>query len=152
MTPHVTFRYFEKGEDAIVALQERLETGAVSPHGIVMDGNLKSDDKEKFKKGARVVTMIRSLTGIGAKRPFIIAHSSVLKDNQAMIEAGADVILQKPAPITSIQEAIEQVEKYREITPCPPNPASAGTARHRSPSNPMILGFTRPYRTVRSGG
>ncbi|MEK7582938.1 MAG: hypothetical protein AAB483_00835 [Patescibacteria group bacterium] len=45
LAPGVTLKHFTKGEDAIAELQLRMSNGTL-PHGIIMDGELKADQKD----------------------------------------------------------------------------------------------------------
>ena len=113
INPNITFRRFEKGEDAIAELRRRLDFADKLPIGIIVDGNLQKD-KEFFTEGPNIVSTIHVLIEAQEIHPLIIAHSTDKKKNKLMLSVGADIEIEKGGGLADIQKAIEQIEKHHE--------------------------------------
>ena len=116
MSPHLTFRHFEKGEDAVVELRRRLDAADTLPIGIIVDGNLKKD-QGFFSEGPNVVSTIHVLTEAQKIKPLIIAHSSQEDKNKLMLAVGADIEIEKGGGVKDMQKVIRSIEEHSEKTP-----------------------------------
>ncbi len=103
---------FERAEVALRELEKRVSEGNPTPAGIFVDGNL-SKDTVGFDLGPLVVEKIRTMQR-NSEAPFIVAISSDLNLNNAMIQNGADLIVSKPPKIPLLRDALEKIQKVHD--------------------------------------
>ena len=100
---------FEKAEDALRELEQKIARGKTPPSGIFVDGNLKKDTSS-FNLGPLVVEKIRSLL-IRDSPPFIVAISGETDLNNAMMQKGANLSAPKPVKMDVLSSALEKIKE-----------------------------------------
>ena len=104
---------FEKAEDALRELEQKVTKGKPTPAGIFVDGNL-SKDAPGFNQGPLVVAKIRKAQQ-NSEPSFIVAISCEEDLNKAMIQNGANLIVAKPPNIVLLNNAIEKIKEARPV-------------------------------------
>jgi CheY-like chemotaxis protein len=99
LVPGVRFVGFTSGEDGVDAFRAAAKDGSRVPDVVLMDFYLGDE------RGDRVTARLRRLE-TPAKRPVIIAYSSVASGSASILEAGADLTLQKQRNADGINPAL----------------------------------------------
>ena len=101
---------FGKAADALSEFQKRISDGKPLPDAIFVDGNLLNDISDLIQ-GSTVVQRIREVDP--AKQITVVAFSSDENLNKAMIDAGADFIMQKPLTKEYLAEALKRIREEK---------------------------------------
>lgn len=113
------FFNFDTAEQAISRINELIEKKQSLPKIILVDGDLEKDEGE-FREGANLVSKIRKLE---VPQPMLIAHSGNDLQNQKMMAAGADLIMEK-GPKTQLKDYRKFLEEFRAKLAQPELPQS----------------------------
>ena len=107
------FEKYATAKEALVKIEEMIQSNKGLPNVIFVDGNLESDEGE-LRNGANFVFKVRKLD---IPQPMLIAHSNSSLANRDMMQAGADLTMAKGATLREYMSFFNSLERKTEIEP-----------------------------------
>lgn len=104
------FGPFETGQGAFEVITDRIAKSEPLPDIVFVDGNLDADEGE-WRKGDYFVSQVRGIENI--VQPTLIAHSNSEESNKRMMEAGADVSMEKGSGV-SLRDYLQFFREYEK--------------------------------------